>query len=137
MVGWHHRLKGHEFEQAPGDGEGWRSLVCYSPWGCKVSDTTEQLNNNFILSGAIFPVFSSSILGTYRPGEFTFQCHTFLPLHTINEILRARVLKWFAILFSSGPRFVNMGLWEKKNNNNGVDVFIFVSDAITVPFLFC
>ena len=34
MVGWHHRLNGHEFEQALGDGEGQRSLVCCSPWGC-------------------------------------------------------------------------------------------------------
>ena len=42
MVGWHHRLNGHEFEQAPGDGEGQESLMCCSPWGCKESDTTEQ-----------------------------------------------------------------------------------------------
>ena len=35
-----------EFEQAPGDGEGQRSLVCYSPWGCKESDMTKLLNNN-------------------------------------------------------------------------------------------
>ena len=40
MVGWHHRLDGHEFEQAPGDSEGQRSLVCCSPWGCKESNTT-------------------------------------------------------------------------------------------------
>ena len=36
MVGWHHRLNGHEFEQTPGDSEGQRSLVCYSPWGRRV-----------------------------------------------------------------------------------------------------
>ena len=35
MVGWHHQLNGHEFEQAPGDGEGQGSLVCCSPWGHK------------------------------------------------------------------------------------------------------
>ena len=46
MVGWHHQLNGHEFEQALGDGEGQGTLACYSPWGCKESDTTEQLNNN-------------------------------------------------------------------------------------------
>ena len=46
MVGWHHQLNGHEFEQAPGDGEGQDSLTCCSPWGCKESDTTEQPNNN-------------------------------------------------------------------------------------------
>ena len=45
MVGWHHRLNGHEFEQALRDGEGQESLVCYSPWGCKESDTTERLNS--------------------------------------------------------------------------------------------
>ena len=46
MVGWHHRLNGHEFEQAQGDGEGQASLVCCSPGGRKESDTAEQLNNN-------------------------------------------------------------------------------------------
>ena len=45
-VGWHHRLNGHEFEQALGDGEGQGSLVCYSPSGHKEVDTTELLNNN-------------------------------------------------------------------------------------------
>ena len=44
MVGWHHWLDGHEFEQAPGVGDGQGSLVCCSPWGCKELDTTEQLN---------------------------------------------------------------------------------------------
>ena len=44
MVGWHHRLKGHEFEQVLGDSEGQRSLVCCSPWSRKELDTTEQLN---------------------------------------------------------------------------------------------
>ena len=46
MVEWHHRLDGHEFEQAPGVGDGQGSLVCCSPWGHKESDTTKQLNNN-------------------------------------------------------------------------------------------
>ena len=44
MVGWHHRLDGHEFEQAPGVGDGQGSLACCSPWGQKQLDTTEQLN---------------------------------------------------------------------------------------------
>ena len=46
MVGLHHRLDGHEFEQAPGDGEGQGRLACCSPWGCRESDMTWQLNNN-------------------------------------------------------------------------------------------
>ena len=41
MVGWHHRLNGHEFEQTPGNSEGQGSLVCCSPWGHYKSDTTE------------------------------------------------------------------------------------------------
>ena len=45
MVGWHHQLNGHEFEQAPGDGKGQGSLACCSPWGRRESDTTERLNN--------------------------------------------------------------------------------------------
>ena len=39
MVGWHHRLNGHECEQSQGDSEGQGSLVCCTPWGCKESDT--------------------------------------------------------------------------------------------------
>ena len=46
MVGCHHLLNGHEFEQTPGDKEGQGSLVCCSPWGGKESDITKQLNNN-------------------------------------------------------------------------------------------
>ena len=48
MVGWHHQLNGHEFEQTLGDGEGQGSLACCSPWDCKESDRTEQANNNRI-----------------------------------------------------------------------------------------
>ena len=44
MAGWHHRLDGHEFEQAPEFGEGPGILACCSPWGGKESDKTEQLN---------------------------------------------------------------------------------------------
>ena len=44
MVGWHHQLDGHEFEQAPGVGDGQGSLACCSPRGCKELDTTKRLN---------------------------------------------------------------------------------------------
>ena len=46
MVGWHHQLNGHEFQQTPRDCEGQGSLACCSPWGCKELDTTERLNNS-------------------------------------------------------------------------------------------
>ena len=45
MAGWHHRLDGHEFEQALGDAEGQRRLACCSSWVCKELDATERLNN--------------------------------------------------------------------------------------------
>ena len=44
MVGWHHRLSGHESEQALGVGDGQGSLACCSSWGRKESDTTERLS---------------------------------------------------------------------------------------------
>ena len=44
MVGWHHWLDGHEFEKAPGVGDGQGGLACCSPWGCRESDTTQWLN---------------------------------------------------------------------------------------------
>ena len=52
MVGWHHRLSGHEFEQNSGDSEGQGSLACCRPGGRKESDTTEQVNNNTNLARA-------------------------------------------------------------------------------------
>ena len=53
MVGWHHRLNGHESEHTPGDGEGQGSLACCSPRGRKALDTTESLKNNSNPHGAI------------------------------------------------------------------------------------
>ena len=60
----------------------------------------------FTLSIAISPLFSSSTLGTYWPGEVIFQCHIFLPSLTVHGVLKARIFKWFVIPFSSVPRFV-------------------------------
>ena len=46
MVGWYHRLDGHEFEQALGNGDGPGCLVCCSPWSWKESDRTEETELN-------------------------------------------------------------------------------------------
>ena len=46
MVGWHHQLNGHEFEQTPGASEGHGSLVCCSRWGHKELGVTSQLNDD-------------------------------------------------------------------------------------------
>ena len=62
LVGWHHRLNGHEFEQTPGDSEGQGSLECCSPWGSKELDTTEHLNNKIDLTTLGILLFSSLAL---------------------------------------------------------------------------
>ena len=49
MVGWDRRLNGHEFERAPGVGDGRGGLVCCSRWGHKKSDTTKRLNNKRVV----------------------------------------------------------------------------------------
>ena len=49
MDGWHHQLNAREFEQTLGDGEGQGSLACCSPWGCRESDLTQQLNNDNVI----------------------------------------------------------------------------------------
>ena len=59
MVGWHHQLNGHEFEQALGVGDGQGSLACCSPWGRKESDMTERLNwTELNLTEPKYPSFS-------------------------------------------------------------------------------
>ena len=50
MVEWNHRLNAHEFEQSLGISDGQGSLACCSLWGCKESDTTEQLNRTELSS---------------------------------------------------------------------------------------
>ena len=60
MVGWHHRLNGHEFEQTLGVGDGQGSLACCSPWGCKESDMAQrlkwtELNSSFVSLGKFIP----------------------------------------------------------------------------------
>ena len=54
MDGWHHRLNGHEFGQAPGVGDGQESLECCSPWGSKESDVTKRLNWTDVFSKCTF-----------------------------------------------------------------------------------
>ena len=85
-----------------------------------------------IASGAVSLLFSSSMLCTYRPGEAflchiflcacvyvisIFLCYSFLPFHSVCGVLQARILKWFAIPFSSGARIIralhrNLPVWR-------------------------
>ena len=58
MVGWHHQCNGHELGQTLGDGRGQGGLACCSPWGHKMSDTTERLNQSVSYSSPSFPLYS-------------------------------------------------------------------------------
>ena len=68
MVGWHHRLNGHGLQQTPGDSKGQGSLAGCSPWGCKVSDITEQLSNRYL--GEWTDSVSAPLLSYLRPHWF-------------------------------------------------------------------
>ena len=88
------------------------SIALYSIGPCFYHQSHPQLSvvllwlHPFILSGVFSPLISSSKLDTYWPGEFIFQCPIFLPFHTVHGVPKARILKWFAIPFSSGPHSV-------------------------------
>ena len=89
MVGWHHQLDGHEFEQVLGVGDGLGGLACCSPWGRKESDMTEQLNWTEVLI-ALSYVWFCNPMDSSPPGS------------SIHGILQARILKWVAMSSSRG-----------------------------------
>ena len=95
MVGWHHRLDGHEFEQHPGDGKRHRSLACYSPWGQKESDTTEWLNND--KRGEQLIEFSEA--GKTRISRKTC-CHRAKVLSSVSERTKELAHKEFSLAIS-------------------------------------
>ena len=74
MVGWHHQLNGHEYEQTLGDSERQGSLVCCSPWGRKQSDMTEQLSLHFF-SLSVRTVWGESLVVLLPVCSLTFRTH--------------------------------------------------------------
>ena len=81
MVGWHHRLDGHEFEQAPGAGDGQGGLECCSPWCHKEWNTTKGLNwtevtsrfsaNQLDQRGRKFEILDlTTVIGTWKSSEY-------------------------------------------------------------------
>ena len=80
MVGWHYQLNGHEFKQAPGDGEGQGGLTCCSPWSCRVGHdwATKQLFNysttfsymwNYPMSKSLKSIFIFNAFPSYQHTE--------------------------------------------------------------------
>ena len=85
MVGWHHQLDGHEFEQAMGVGDEQGSLVCCSPWGCKELDTTNWLNwatvesnRHAFLSGKLY--FNNTYNAEWLDGSVMQKCDAYFSL---------------------------------------------------------
>ena len=79
MVGWHHQLNGHEFEKAPGVGDGQGGLACYSQWDRKELDMTEQLNWTELMWSNIY-VSKLGVQGAYRESNDTSFCIFLLTL---------------------------------------------------------
>ena len=128
MVGWHHRLDGHEFEQAVGVGDGQGSLVCCSPWGCKEMDTTEQLNWTWDLSKllrvtvvhpslwwAVFPVWRHHSLFNHSPLDIQSGCFQFLliinkgPINICIQTFVETQLSFLGVNLKSGDCWV---VWQ-------------------------
>ena len=119
MVGWHHQLNGHEFEQTLGDSEGQGSLACYSPRSGKESETTEQPNNN---NTDLWPLnilkinYSSSFLNV---NLLVGQSHPTLcdpmdcgpPGSSVHGISQAGILEWLVISFSKGSFWTRGQTW--------------------------
>ena len=84
MVGWHHQLNGHEFEQVLGDGVGQGSLACCSPWGHKESDMIERLNNNIIQLILIKVIYSAETLFSHESKGVSY--HHLISLFLIELI---------------------------------------------------
>ena len=103
MVGRHHWLDGHEFEQAPGVCDGQGSLVCCSPWGCKQLDTTERLN--------WFSLFSLKCSQT--PHILGIQCSFLLVSFYLFCRYLSRVCFYlFNLLFDS---LIDMAIYSLRN----------------------
>ena len=75
MVGWHHQLNGHEFEQALGDGEGQGSLACYYPWGHKSWTGLSNWTTTCPLSQCYHPIVPFYPLLSPSPPAFNFSQH--------------------------------------------------------------
>ena len=100
MVGWHHLLGGHEFEQALGDGEEQGTLACCSPWGHKESNTTERLNNSNRMSDV------NKIIGLMGSTSFIIPALKTIP-NTLN--IAPKIPKY---LFMSPVNKVSLSIFD-------------------------
>ena len=107
VVGWHHWLNGHEFEQTPGVGDGQGSLVCYNPWSCRVRhdlltelNWTEYTDAKKLLYPKRHKLSVFHLSSKIRKWKSPSCVQLFVT--PVLGILQARLLDWVAIPFSRG-----------------------------------
>ena len=129
MVGWHYRLNGHEFEQTPGDSEGWESLACCSPWGHKEPDTTEWLNNSNPTERALDSIPDPLAIRRSERHYLAFQPLSCLiwSWRTVQRKSSFRFqLQVSSALISSSSWLANSSLWWRLSDASRKMNFIFV-----------
>ena len=152
MVGWYHRLNGHEFEQALGDG-GQGSLVCCSPWGLKELNVTQQLNNNEVVFYVVFRFLVQhlleigeivSCLGLVLWEEGAFQMVSTgsykILLPYVHLLVISALGVWTYSCFSSFSLWPLMKCWPwgiKQNFRAGVSIKDPSHSLIVVQLLSC
>ena len=132
MVGWHHRLDGHEFGWTPGVGDGQGSLACCSSWGRKESDTTERLNRTEKYYYLGFPD-GSVVKNTNSAGMQVWSLCWEDPLE--KEIAtHSSVLAWEIPWTKQPGGLQSMGLHttEQLNNNNVMYCIVCIFSIYTV-----
>ena len=130
MVGWHHWLNGHEFEQTQKDSDGQGSLVCCSSWGCRVghnlSDwTTRTIGNNSYNVNSL-KIRTMSLLFT------VIYTVSWIVSYSLNDFIIDLVYQWFS---KCGPQ---TPLWgQKEFHCNTVDICLFHSHSrVNVQWIF-
>ena len=101
MVGWHHQLSGLAFEKTPEEGNGYGSLACCSPWGCKESDMAERLNNsNIPIQNKRFLKIMELNKSILFLNNFSFQCPSAFGILFKN-------ICYFSQKFSNSIQYIN------------------------------
>ena len=116
MVGWHHRLSGHEFEQTPGDSERQSSLACCCPWSHRELEATQRLNNSNM------KFYFTSTVSDSIPGQHSFPLSSLHYLclfsfppspHTTRKETSACALSYFILIIN---RVIENGFFYKKQD---------------------
>ena len=143
MLGWHHRLNKHEFQQTPGDSEGQKSLACCSPWGCKELDMTGQLNKNNtnIKRDSLFHYglshFKCAVLFILKALQvFHSKPHTYYWMWCLPLITRG-FLKWLNVAIGPNSWRPICSAWKVETQNQAWSQIVFGLHLDAAPWILC